>query len=45
MHRQVAITLTNRWAERTEKLGARLWPTEKLGVEEVGQRFFLEYVP
>jgi hypothetical protein len=44
VHRQVAITLTNRWAERTEKLGARLWPTENLTIAEIGRRLLLEHV-
>ena len=44
MHRQVAITLTNQWAARTETPGARLGPTEKLSVEEIGRRLLLEHV-
>ena len=44
MHRQVAITLTNQWAARTATPGARLGPTEKLRVEEIGRRLFLEHV-
>ena len=44
MHRQVAITLTSQWVDRTKKLGARLWPTEKLALCEIGRRLLLEHV-
>jgi hypothetical protein len=40
----VAITLTNQWAARTEKLRARLSPDEKLTIAEIGRRLLLEHV-
>ena len=38
------VCLTAAPASRCEKLGQCLWPTEKLGVDEVARRLLLEHL-
>jgi len=43
-HERVELQLNMTHILRIQRMGARLWPTEKLSPSEIGQRLLLEYL-
>jgi hypothetical protein len=43
-HERVELRLKTAQILRIERMGARLWPTEKLSPGEIGRRLLLEYL-